>query len=51
MPSTKIAQIVSSAEKGVGRDIDRKYLQTKYPERLLQNQNNLTEMVLMFPST
>ena len=27
------------------------YLQMKFPEPLVQNQNNLTEMVLMFPFT
>ena len=50
MLSTKIAQMVRSAEKGVGRALDKKYLQMKYPGPLVQNQN-FSEMVLMLPST
>ena len=51
VPSTKIAQIVLLRRKGVGRAIEKKYLQMKSPESLVQNQNNFTEMVLMWPST
>ena len=51
MPSTKIAQWGFLADKGVGRDIDKKYLQMRSPEPLIQNQNNFTEMVFMLPST
>ena len=45
MPSTKIAQ------KEVAIALDKKYLQIKSPEPLVQNQNNFSEMVLMLPST
>ena len=48
--STKRAQMVS-ALKGVGRAIDKKYLQMKSPELHFQNENDFTEMVLMLPST
>ena len=51
IPSTKIAQMVCSAEKGIGRALDNKYLQMKSPEPLVQNQNNFTEMVLKLSST
>ena len=53
MPSTSIAQMVllSRTEKGVGRALDKKYLQMKSPELLVQNPNNFAEMVLMLPST
>ena len=38
MPSTKIAQMVLlSWKKGVGRALDKKYLQMKSPEPLVQN--------------
>ena len=45
MPSTKIAEIVLLSGKRVGRAIDKKYLQMKSPEPLVQNQNNFTEIV------
>ena len=51
MPSTKAAQMVCCDEKGVSRALDKKYLQTKSPEPLVQKQNNFTEMVLKLPST
>ena len=51
MPFTKIAKWGCSVEKGVSRDIDKKYLQMISPEPLVQNQNNFTEMDLMLPST
>ena len=50
MPSTKLRKLFLFAEKGVGRAQDKKYLQMKSPEPLLQNQNNFIEMVLMLPS-
>ena len=46
MTSDKIAQMVLLREKGVGRAIDKKYLQKKSPEPLVQSLNNFTEMVL-----
>ena len=51
MPSTNIAQMVMLCQKGVGRAIDKKYIQMKSPEPLVQNQNNFTEIFLMLPST
>ena len=42
MPSVKIAQMVLIAEKGVGRALDKKYLQMNSPEPLVQNQKNFT---------
>ena len=42
---------VCSTNKGVGRAIDKKYLQMKSPEPLVQNHNNFTEMVPMLPSS
>ena len=48
MPSTKIAQMVFSTEKGAARVLDKKYLQMTFPpEPLVQIQNNLTEIFLM----
>ena len=49
--STKISQMVLLRQKGVGRAKYKKYLQMKSPEPLVQNLNNLTEMVLLLPST
>ena len=37
MPNTKIAQLVLLSGKRVGRAIDKKYLQMKSPEPLVQN--------------
>ena len=51
MPSTKIAEILCSAQKGVGRALDKKYLQMKSSEPLVQNQNKFTELFLMLPSS
>ena len=51
IPSAKIAQMVLLRQKGVGRAIDKKYLQMKSPESLVQIQNKITELVLMLPST
>ena len=51
MPFIKIALMVLLGEKGVGRDLEKKYLQMKSPESPVQNQDNFTEMVLMLPST
>ena len=51
MPSTKLHKWVCLAEKRVGIALDKKYLQMKNPEPLVQNQNNFTEMILMLPST
>ena len=51
MPSNKVAQMGLFRRKGVGRAIDKKYLQMKSPGLLVQNQNNFTEMVLMLRST
>ena len=51
MPSTKIAQMVLLRRKGFGRALDKKYLQMKSPEPVVQNQNDFTETVLMLPST
>ena len=50
-PLPKLHKWFCSAEKGVGRALDKKYLQMKSPEPLVQNHNNFTEMVLMLPST
>ena len=50
MPSIKLHKWFSSTEKGVVRALDKKYLQIKPPEPLVQNQNNFTEMVLILPS-
>ena len=50
MPSTKIAQMVLLRGKGVGRALDKKYLQMK-SEPLVKNRNNYTEMVLILTST
>ena len=36
MPSTKIAEIVLLSGKRVGRAIDKKYLQMKFPEPLVK---------------
>ena len=47
----KLHKWFCSAEKGVGRAIDKKHLQMKSPEPLVQNQNNFTEVVLMLLST
>ena len=53
MPFIKIVQMVwfRRKTKGGGRALDKKYLQMKYPEPLVQNQNNFAEIVLMLPST
>ena len=51
MLSTKIAKMVLLRLKGLGRALDKKYLQMKSSEPLVQNQNNFTEMVLMLSST
>ena len=51
MPSTTIALMVCYTKKGVGRGINKNYLQMKSPESLVQNQNDFTEMVLMLLST
>ena len=51
MPFIKIAQMVLLCQKGVGRALDKKYLQMKSPAPFVQNQYNFTEMVLMLPST
>ena len=50
MPSTIFHKWFCIAEKGVDRAIDKKYLQMK-SEPLVQNQNYITDMVLMLPST
>ena len=50
-PSTKIAQMGLLQKRGVGRALEKTYLQIKSPEPLVQNQNNFTEIVLMLPST
>ena len=39
------------AKMGLAELYNKKYLQMKSPEPLVQNQNNFTEMVLMLPST
>ena len=52
MPSTKIAQkVLLRWKKGVDRALDKKYLQMKSPEPLVQNQNNSTEIVLILSSS
>ena len=48
---TKLFLIIPFTEQGVGRAIDKKYLQMIFPEQLVQNQNNFTEMFLMFAFT
>ena len=50
MPSTKLHKCFFSAEKRIGRAIDKRYLQIISPEPQFQNHNNFTEMVLKLPS-
>ena len=45
MPSTKIAQTVMLHQKRAASALNKKYLQLKSHEPLVQNQNNFTEML------
>ena len=47
----KLDKWFCSTKKGAARALDKKYLQKKSSEPLVQNHNNYTEMVLMLSST
>ena len=50
-PLAKLQNWLCSAEKRVDRALDKKYIQMKSPEPLIQNNNIFTEMVLIMFST
>ena len=50
-PLPKLHKWFCSTKKGVHRALNKKYFQIKFPEPLVQNQNNFAEMVLILPTT